>query len=248
MQGYIKLYRSLFDNPLFQSEPFTKGQAWITILLLTNHKDSFIRIKNGEIIKIERGECGYSELALAKIFQWSRGKVKRFLNLLESEKMIHQKNRANRTIIEVLNYENYQSDTVNNTVNGHLTGQQTDINNNDNNDNNDKNIDARPKKIDPYASSEIQTTVRIYSEFCTDLIPISNYSLDRPLRTLIAEYLEDTHCDFEYFKDVCIKANKLKQIGDFKIDLKSLIKNHSGIYGGKYKPKEEVNDVYNPCL
>ena len=111
--------------------------------------------------------------------------------------------------------------------------------------------DDKPKKankVDPYASSDISKIVRIYSEFCTDLISISNYSLDRHLRSLIAEYLEDTDCNFEYFKDVCIKANKLKQIGDFKIDLKSLIKNHSGIYGGKYKPKEEVNDVYNPCI
>lgn len=143
MQGYIKLHRSLLENSIFNSEPFTRGQAWIAILLLTNHKEGFVQIKNGELIKIERGECGYSELALADIFKWSRGKVKRFLTLLEKEKMIQQKNRSNRNIIKVLNYENYQNstvnDTVNSTVNGHLTVQQTDINNNDNNDKNDKN-------------------------------------------------------------------------------------------------------------
>lgn len=143
MQGYIKLHRSLLENSIFNSEPFTRGQAWIAILLLTNHKEGFVQIKNGELIKIERGECGYSELALADIFKWSRGKVKRFLTLLEKEKMIQQKNRSNRNIIKVLNYENYQNstvnDTVNSTVNGHLTVQQTDINNNDNNDNNEEN-------------------------------------------------------------------------------------------------------------
>lgn len=167
MQGYIKLHRSILDNTIFKCKPFSKGQAWITLLLLTNHKESFINVKNGELIKIERGECGYSELALADLFGWSRGKVKRFLELLKSEKMIHQKTVANRTIISIINYDNYQNDTVNSTVNdtvnGHLTVHQTDINNNDKNDNNEKNdknvisfINAeKTKKIDPYINPVI---------------------------------------------------------------------------------------------
>lgn len=258
MQGYIKLHRQLLDNPLFTSEPFTRGQAWITLLLLTNYKDGYIAVKNGELLKIERGECGYSELALAKIFKWSRGKVKRFINLLESEKMIQQKTRSNHLIIKVLNYENFQNDTVNSTVNGHQTGQQTvqqtDINNKDNKDNNDKNekniLDFPKKKnVDPFTSSEISEIVKIYSDYCKNLIPIMQYSLNRELRLLILEYLEETNFDFEYFKSVCIKANNLKQIGSYKIDLKSLIKNHSGIYGDKYTIKEEDKPyVYNPCL
>lgn len=153
MQGYIKLHRSILDNTIFKCKPFSKGQAWITLLLLTNHKEGYINVKNGELIKIERGECGYSELALADLFGWSRGKVKRFLELLKSEKMIHQKIVANRTIISIINYDNYQNDTVNSTVNGHLTVHQTDINNNDKNDNNEKNDnthinDAKTKRLE----------------------------------------------------------------------------------------------------
>ena len=126
-------FGSLLDNPICKSEPFTKGQAWITILMLTNHKDGYIKVKNGEMIKIERGECGYSELALSDIFSWSRGKVKRFLKLLENEKMIQQKIRSNRNIIAILNYEIYQDSTVNDTVNDTVNGHLTDINNNDKN-------------------------------------------------------------------------------------------------------------------
>ena len=65
---------------------------------------------------------------------------------------------------------------------------------------------------------------------------------------MIAEYLQDTNFDYEYFKEVCIKANKLQKIGDYKIDLKSIIKNHSGIYADKYAIKEEKENEYNPCL
>lgn len=121
-EGYIKLQRSLLDNPIFNCGQFSKGQAWITLLLLANYKDGFISIKNGEVIKIGRGECGYSELALADIFKWSRGKVKRFLDLLETEKMIQQKKRSNRTIIKIINYSIYQDNTVNDTVNDTVDG------------------------------------------------------------------------------------------------------------------------------
>ena len=118
-QGYIKLHRSILDNPIFQSKPFSKGLAWIALLLLTNHKENLMPVKNGQMLKIRRGECGYSELALADIFGWSRGKVKRFLMLLESEKMIQQKIVANHSVIKILNYSQYQDDTTNDTTNGH---------------------------------------------------------------------------------------------------------------------------------
>lgn len=189
MQGYIKLHRSILDNKIFKFKPFSKGQAWITLLLLANHKEGYITVKNGELIKIKRGECGYSELALADLFGWSRGKVKRFLELLKSEKMIHQKTIANRTIISILNYENYQNDTVNSTVNdtvnGHLTGHQTDINNNDKNDKNDNFInEEKIKKIDPYINPVVNefkethkkvmgTRVYLNNSECAKLIELS---------------------------------------------------------------------------
>lgn len=197
-EGFIKLHRSLLDNPLFNSEPYTKGQAWVAILMLANHKEGFIPVKNGELIRIERGECGYSELALSDIFKWSRGKVKRFLNFLESENMIHQKNRSNRNIIKIINYDIYQDRTVNDTVNGtlndtvngHLTVHQTDINNNDKNDNNEKNIISLPeKKLDPFINpiktffveeyqKVFKKTPRLSSFECNRLIELASNNED----------------------------------------------------------------------
>lgn len=121
MNGYIKLYRGLQENTLWLSEPFTKGQAWIDLLLLTNYKPSYLKYRNGEMVKINRGECGYSMETLAKRWKWSRGKVKRYFNLLESEKMIQQKIGPKSTIIKVLKFEMYQERTSNDTSNGHQT-------------------------------------------------------------------------------------------------------------------------------
>lgn len=168
-KGYIKLNRNILDNSIWLCEPFTKGQAWVDLLLLTNHRENLILLKNGLIMNINRGECGYSKKALADRWKWSRNKVTRYLNYLEKQEMIQQKNTQNHTIIKVFNYEKWQGELTNETTNGTTNGttndttnktinettnnttneltneqqtiQQTDINNNDKNDkNNNKNI------------------------------------------------------------------------------------------------------------
>lgn len=124
-EGYIKLYRGIEDNDLWLQEPFTKGQAWIDILLLTNYTSGSILLKNGEIVQIKRGDCGWSMERLAKRWQWSRGKVKRFFDYLKTQKMIQQTDIPKATVINVCNYERFQNDTTN----GHQIVHQTDTNN-----------------------------------------------------------------------------------------------------------------------
>ena len=124
-EGYIKLYRGIEDNDLWLQEPFTKGQAWIDILLLTNYTSGSILLKNGEIVQIKRGDCGWSMERLAKRWQWSRGKVKRFFDYLQTQKMIQQTDIPKATVINVCNYERFQNDTTN----GHQIVHQTDTNN-----------------------------------------------------------------------------------------------------------------------
>ncbi len=133
-KGYILLYRSILDNPLYRLEKFTKIQAWIDILILTCFTENYITTKNGQVIKLERGQCGYSVVALADRWMWSRTKVKRFLELLENEKMIQQKNVSNHNIINVLNYDKYQNGAINDTINVQQTSskrynKRTQINN-----------------------------------------------------------------------------------------------------------------------
>ena len=108
-EGYIKLYRSLFDNDIWFLEPFTKAQAWIDLIGNTNHKDNEINIR-GNMVKIERGQIGWSELTMAKRWTWSRDKVRRFLKWLETRQQIKQQKTNLTTVITILNYELYQSD------------------------------------------------------------------------------------------------------------------------------------------
>ncbi len=89
--GWVKLHRKLADNELWLSEPFTRGQAWIDLLLLANHKTGFIR-RRGIMVKVERGQVGYSEEALSKRWRWSKGKLRRFFCELAGRSMISRQN------------------------------------------------------------------------------------------------------------------------------------------------------------
>ncbi len=82
----------------------------------------------------------------------------------------------------------------------------------------------------------------VYKEYCKDLKPIRYERRNRETLDLVAKFLEETQADFDYFKEVCIKANELKVICDNAIDFKSVIKNHIAISNEKFK-KDDKNTV-----
>jgi len=150
-QGWISVHRKIADNKFWLSEKFTKGQAWIDILLLANHKENTVDVR-GNLIKIPRGYLGWSEDRLAKRWNWSRGKVRRYFSVLQTEQQIVQHKSSVLSLVEVINYDLYQTSgttdsTTNDTTDGHQTVQQTDTNNKDNNKNNDNN--SKKKFIKP---------------------------------------------------------------------------------------------------
>lgn len=134
--GWVVMSRALLNSEIWQIKPFSKGQAWIDLIIRSNYKLGYITAKNGQIIKVERGQCGYSVVALAEKWGWSRGKTIRFLSYLQDRKMIQQDIIANHTIITVCNYKPYQDVTINSTSNS----QQTDTNNKNNKNNKDNSL------------------------------------------------------------------------------------------------------------
>ncbi|MFA6010347.1 MAG: hypothetical protein WC799_10235 [Desulfobacteraceae bacterium] len=127
--GWIKLHRKLKDSPEWLAEPFTKGQAWVDLLLLANHKPGTIT-KRGIQIEVKRGQVGYSEISLAERWGWSRGKVRRFIREMilvqQIEQQTVQQNSRLSSLISLINYDVYQSGgttdgTANDTTNGTRT-------------------------------------------------------------------------------------------------------------------------------
>jgi len=108
MTGYIKLYRDIEQNDIWNNdEPFDYRSAWIDLLLLASHKDHFI-IKNGRAIESKRGQVNRSIKQLADKWGWSRDKVKRFLEMLKTMKMASTDKSTLGHTITIENYSKWQ--------------------------------------------------------------------------------------------------------------------------------------------
>lgn len=106
--GYILLHRDLMNNWVWQDESFTKGQAFVDLLMLVNHSDNEKVLINNKFISVKRGETITSKLKLSKRWGWSRKKLDKFLKLLESDGMVTTNSTPHYTTLKVLNYAQYQ--------------------------------------------------------------------------------------------------------------------------------------------
>lgn len=129
--GYICLHRKIFTNKFYNSEPFCRIMAWIDLLLLANHAPGIFYHRN-IMINVNRGQTAYSIESLSIRWQWSRGKVERWLRTLENERQIVRQKTNLTTLITILNYNQYQiHGKANSNPSNNADGQQTDTNNND---------------------------------------------------------------------------------------------------------------------
>lgn len=109
MGGWIKLHRKITENPLYFSEPFNRSMAWIDLLLLANHSENYF-FKRGIRVDVKVGQIGYDLDSLAKRWKWSRGKVERFILMLENDNQIVRQKTNVTTLISIVNYKEYQTD------------------------------------------------------------------------------------------------------------------------------------------
>ena len=129
MKGWVCLYRSIWAwrySPDITGESFSKMEAWLSLICDANHADR----KVGEVM-VNRGQMLTSQVKLAERWKWSRGKVRRFLDCLESgSEIVQQTVQQAYTLITLINYPIYQGndtadDTANGTPNGTADGQPT---------------------------------------------------------------------------------------------------------------------------
>jgi len=104
--GWILLHRQICDNDyLWQDKPFSRGQAWIDLLMTAEIADRYSQ-KYGETIY--RGQQIVTIRSLAKRWGWSVGKIFDYLNALQSATMVKIESNTKRTVITIANYDLYQ--------------------------------------------------------------------------------------------------------------------------------------------
>lgn len=138
-QGWISIHRQLQEHWLWEDKPFSRGQAWVDILMLANHDDNKFLLGN-ELVEVKMGSFITSERKLGERWGWSRKKVDNFLMLLQNDKMVDIKKNHRRTEINVVNYWDFQvSDNKKEPLKSRkrtTKEPQKNTNNNDNNVNN----------------------------------------------------------------------------------------------------------------
>jgi DNA-binding transcriptional regulator YhcF (GntR family) len=167
VEGWIKLYRSLSESEIWLKEPFTKGQAWVDLLLRINHQDNKIMIGN-QMINILKGQTLWSVKDMANRWKWSRHKVQLFLEMLKKEHQIDYKSTTKYTIVTVVNWTLYQNESKKGTsniknkdINGTSKGHQKDTNKNDKECINN-NISSSNDKGDAELNAQIEELWKLY--------------------------------------------------------------------------------------
>lgn len=163
---YIKLYRKVMDNAIFLELPYDRWHAF-EFLLLKARRFPTVTILKGKPIKLEVGQLICGEEKLAVKWGWSRGKVIRYLDMLENLGMIKKNGTPYGTLITIENYTKYQgecsySDTPLGTSDG--TSLDTSDGTHKKNVKKDKNVKNVKKDIYIGVPDELKTAFMEFAE------------------------------------------------------------------------------------
>lgn len=106
-EWWIKLNVRLKDHWLWDSKPFSKGQAWVDLLMLAEtytHKNMW----RGNLTEFKKGDVCLSITKLSERWGWDRRTVKKFLCVLEDDGMVSLNVSKGRTTITLINYGKFQ--------------------------------------------------------------------------------------------------------------------------------------------
>ena len=109
-ESWIKVFRNIEKSWLWEERPFSRGQAWIDLLLLAKFRDGSFINRRGNLVDAKKGHVYRSISSLADRWGWSRKKVDHFFDQLETENMIkvNKKRASEETSIFIVNYSRYQ--------------------------------------------------------------------------------------------------------------------------------------------
>lgn len=108
--SFYLMHRGWMDNEIFSDEPFTDRLAWAWLIQEASFEPHKIRYKN-KMIEVGIGQVPISYRRLVDKWKWGIHRVRNFLGLLESERMISRQTATGFLVISICNYEKYQKPT-----------------------------------------------------------------------------------------------------------------------------------------
>ena len=108
--GWVMIHRKIRDCSIWDSdEPFDMRSAWVDLVMMVNFEDKRT-VFNGKSITVKAGQKITSIVKLAERWNWSRDRVRRYLDLLESLGMIIRESDNEKTVSSAF-FSNVNSDS-----------------------------------------------------------------------------------------------------------------------------------------
>ena len=178
-EGYVKLYRKIWDNPIISSD-VEHLAIWIYLLTYATHTETREMFKGKEII-LKPGQLITGRMIIAERLQIDNNKVQRILKKFEKQHLIEQQMSNKNRLVSIVSWNTYNNNRQQNEqqVNNNCTTseQQNDTYKNNKNDNN-----IYLYFINKYKSNEkdFSKQIKIISEMKQDL-KWNNLSFDEQL-------------------------------------------------------------------
>lgn len=124
-KGFIKLPRQIIEDTHYFSEPFTRTQAWVDLIILANYQDTTALVRGVKIV-VKRGQVCRSITELAKRWKWSRNRVMRFTEGLVDAERLHVQKLPIVNVYTIRDYEEYQGNGATDEATNRSTSGTTD--------------------------------------------------------------------------------------------------------------------------
>ena len=109
--NWVCIHRELLNHAIWTGERFTRGQAWVELILRASYRDC-PEFQGNRFVHVRRGQVFTKQLTLATRWKWNPKTVRKFLDVLREAAMvdIHTSKDTDTgyTLITICNYEKYQ--------------------------------------------------------------------------------------------------------------------------------------------
>lgn len=105
--SWYRMERGWKDHEFFQKEPYSERDAWQWMIEEAAFKEKTIAVM-GVPVRLKRGQFCHSVRFMAEKFQWSVGRVQRFIKRLQKWMMIITSTDTGQILISISNYSKYQ--------------------------------------------------------------------------------------------------------------------------------------------
>lgn len=151
-KGWIKLHRSMLDNPVVCKDPEHMA-VWVYLLLEATHQN-ISKVFKGDRITLQPGQLITGRKVISEKLHINESKVQRILKNFKNEHQIEQQSSSRGSLITILAWNDYQNteQQVEQKVNSKRTESEQQLNTlqeckNDNNERSYYSLEKRRKSI-----------------------------------------------------------------------------------------------------